>query len=148
MQFVNADPASLVIRVATIRDEDDYDEAWAVCDVDEFDVTSALAEANARGVDLALSAPSFEVWLTLHLSTTCPGFSDAKQVGRYLKSVLSSWDKTQLRFADFQAHVWLAVDRAKQLGEPPEANPSTAVWKVIESLGRPLMGVEIPSDEK
>lgn len=146
VQFVNADPASLVIRVAAIRDENDYDEAWIVCDLDEFDVMSAAAEANARSVGLALSAPSFEVWLILHISAACPGFNDAKQVDKYLRGILPSWDKTQLRFADFQAGVWLAVTRAKQLGEPPEANPSTAVWKVIESLARP--DEEVRPDEE
>ena len=27
-----------------------------------------------------------------------------------------------------------AVQRAKRLGTPPEANPSTGVWRVVESL--------------
>ena len=134
IQFVNGDPASLVIRAAEIRDQNDYDEVWVVCDLDQYDVTSAIAEANVKDIGFALSVPSFEVWLILHLSAACPGFNEAKHVNRYLKGILPSWDKAKPRFADFRPGVWQAVARAKQLGEPPEANPSTAVWMVIESL--------------
>jgi hypothetical protein len=148
VQFINADPVSLVIRVAAIRHENDYDEAWAVCDLDEFDVTSALLEASARSVGLSLSVPSFEVWLILHVSAACSGFNDAKQAGQYLKNILPNWNKTQLQFSDFQAGIWLAMARAKQLGEPPEANPSTAVWKVIESLAKPVTETVVQSEEE
>jgi hypothetical protein len=147
VQFINSDPTSLIMRAAAIRDENDYDETWAVCDLDEFDVALAVVEAEVKDVGLALSVPSFEVWLILHLSVACPGFNDARQVDRHLKGILPTWDKTNLRFADFQTSVWLAVARAKQLGEPPQANPSTAVWKVIESLARPAAETANQSDQ-
>jgi RloB-like protein len=110
-----------------------------VCDVDEFDVRTAIVEAAAHDdVELALSQPCFEVWLILHLKSGCPGFNDATQAGAHLKKVLPHWDKTALRFSDFSGRrVLEAVDHAKGLGEPPDANPSTAVWRVIESLRTP-----------
>jgi hypothetical protein len=138
VKFENGDPAAVVVRAATLRQQNDYDEAWAVCDVDEFDVTSAVAEAGSTEIGLALSVPSFEVWLILHLSDACPGFNNAKQASHYLRKILPTWDKTSLNFSDFQAGVQDAAARAKRLGEPPSANPSTAVWRVIESLARPL----------
>jgi RloB-like protein len=67
-KFINGAPVKAVIRAAAIRAENEYDEAWVVCDVDEF------------------------------------------------------------------GGVFDAADRAKGLGEPPDANPSTVVWRVIESL--------------
>ena len=96
-----------MLRAARIRDENAYD---------------------------ALSLPSYEIWLILHLSAGCPRFNNATQVGRHLKKLLPGWDKTGLKFSDFRAGVPEAVVRAKRLGEPPDANPSTAVWRLVESL--------------
>ena len=138
-KFEHGDPATIVLRAATIRDEGDYDEAWAVCDVDEFDVKSAIASATANDVRLALSAPCFEVWLILHLSERCPGFNDAAQAGSHLKKLLRTWDKKSLRFEDFRAGVEGAATRAGRLGDPPDANPSSAVWRLVKSL-RALRG--------
>jgi hypothetical protein len=134
VKFEAGEPATAVLRAAVIRDENDYDEAWAVCDVDEYDVIPAMTNAKARGVELTLSVPCFEVWLILHLSQRCPGFNDCAQAGRFLRSLLPGWDKTALSFSDFRDGVFNAVIRAKRLGDPPDANPSTAVWRVVESL--------------
>lgn len=133
-KFEHGAPEAIVLRAARIRDESAYDEAWVVCDVDEFDVKLAMSAAEAREIGLALSVPSFEIWLILHLSGGCPGFNNATQAGEHLKRLLPGWSKTALRFSDFAAGVFNAIARAKQLGEPPDANPSTAVWRLIESL--------------
>ena len=85
-------------------------------------------------MELALSQPCFEVWLILHLKPGCPWFANAAKVGEHLKKILPRWDKAAIRFSDFSAGVLNATDHAKSLGEPPDANPSTAVWRVIESL--------------
>jgi RloB-like protein len=117
-----------------MRDDNDYDEAWAVCDVDDYDVTLAMATAVQRRVEIALSVPCFEVWLILHLSGRCPGFNNCPQADRYLGKLLHDWDKTDLKFSDFRGGVVSATARAKLLGHPPDANPSAAIWRLIESL--------------
>lgn len=137
VKFESGEPIAVVLRAARIRDENAYDEAWIVCDVDEFDTKAAITEAVARQVELALSLPSFEIWLILHLSEGCPGFNNATQAGRHLKSLLPSWEKTGLKFSDFRDHVFDAVLWARRLGDPPDANPSTAVWRLIQSLRSP-----------
>src|SRR5258706_15440369 len=140
VKFENGEPSAVVLRAAALRDENDYDEAWAVCDLDEYDVTSAITDAGTMQVGLTLSVPSFEVWLILHLSDACPGFNNAEQVDRFLKKIMPTWDKSSLRFCDFEAGIQDAVVRAKRLGEPPSANPSSAVWRLIESLARTAEG--------
>jgi hypothetical protein len=134
VKFESGEPAAVVLRAAAMRDENDYDEAWVVCDVDQYDVPSAMTNSKTRQVELTLSVPCFEVWLILHLSERCPGFNNCAQADRYLKGLLPSWDKTALRFSDFRDGVFNAVGRAKRMGDPPDANPSSAVWRVVESL--------------
>jgi hypothetical protein len=139
VKFEPGEPATIVARAAAIRDDSEYDEAWAVCDADEFDVRAAMERALTendpeRPLTLALSVPCFEVWLILHLSDGCPGFNNAAQVGTHLKRLIASWDKRALNFDLFRAGVSDAVTRAQRLGDPPDANPSTAVWRLVESL--------------
>jgi RloB-like protein len=137
VKFESGEPIAVVLRAGKIREDNAYDEAWAVCDVDEFATEAAIAAAAEREVELALSRPCFEIWLILHVSEGCPRFNSAAQVGRHLKSLLPNWEKTGLKFSDFSSGVFDAVERAKRLGEPPDANPSTALWRLIESLRNP-----------
>ena len=134
VKFEKGDPASVVLRAAAIRDDSAYDEAWVVCDQDEFNVKPAVENAHACEVWLALSVPCFEIWLILHLSGGCPRFNNAAQAGVYLKKLLATWDKTRLNFDEFRAGVSEAAARAQRLGDPPDANPATAVWRLVESL--------------
>lgn len=136
VKFERGAPDNAVVRAVQVRQTDEYDKVWVVCDVDEFDVSGAIQHAKDGAVDLALSMPSFEVWLILHLSDNCPAFNNARQTTDYLRSLLSNWDKTNLRFSDFKNGIADAVERAKKRGEPPEANPSTAVWRLVEVLGQ------------
>jgi RloB-like protein len=134
VKFEPGEPTAAVTRAAVLRDDSDYDEAWVVCDVDNFDVTETVTNAHNLQVELTLSVPCFEVWLILHLSNKCPGFNDCPQADRHLRGILPGWDKTALRFSDFRGGVFDAVIRAQRLGAPPDSNPSTAVWRLIESL--------------
>jgi hypothetical protein len=134
-KFEGGAPDDAVARAVQIRQGDDYDKVWVVCDVDEYDVSLAIQNAKDGAVDLALSMPSFEVWLILHISERCPRFNNASQADEYLRKLVPSWDKTNLRFSDFKDGIADAVERAKKRGEPPEDNPSTAIWRLVETLG-------------
>lgn len=147
IKFERGTPEDAVARAVQIRQGDEYDKIWVVCDVDEYEVSTAIQHAKDGIVDLALSVPSFEVWLILHISEKCPRFNDAEQAGDYLQGLLPNWDKRNLRFSDFKDGIVDAVERAKKRGEPPIDNPSTAVWCLVELLrlrrlylcGRPSM---------
>lgn len=134
-RFHNGEPNDAVTLAVQISQSDEYDKVWVVCDVDEYDVSLAIQRSREGEIDLALSVPSFEVWLILHLSIKCPGFNDAVQAGQYLAKLLPKWDKANLRFADFRDGVAPAIQRAKSRGEPPADNPSTDVWRLVEFLG-------------
>ncbi len=89
VKFENGEPAAAVLRASAMRDDNEYDEAWAVCDLDDFDVSRAIIEADARNVGLTLSVPCFEVWLILHKSEACPGFNNATQAWQVLAEDLA-----------------------------------------------------------
>jgi RloB-like protein len=50
-------PQVLVAEAKALRDANEYDHVWVVCDVDEFDVSLAIEDALASNVGLALSNP-------------------------------------------------------------------------------------------
>jgi hypothetical protein len=134
VKFERGTAENAVTKAIRVLNNDEYDAVWAVCDVDEEDVSKAIRWAENSEVELALSAPCFEVWLILHNSAKCPGFNNAAQADAFLQRLVPTWDKANLRFSDFQDGVAIAVERAKRLGEPPHANPSTAVWRLVESI--------------
>ena len=133
-------PVDLVRGTARRQQRDDFDQAWAVCVVDDFPTRDASAEAESAGVRLAWSNPCFEVWLLLHLIDCAHYVENAKKVRDRLRGQVPGWDKAALDFAVFRDGVEDAVRRSKRLDESPEANPSTAVWQLVEELKAPSVG--------
>jgi hypothetical protein len=132
--FDNKAPAALVTRAAAMRKEDFYDEAWTVCDVDEFEVSKAVVDGQRQAIEIAWSNPCFEVWLIIHLREGCPPLQNGRDAESKLRQLLPSWDKTKLNFADFQPYVRVAIERASKLGSAPGDNPYTSVGKLVAFL--------------
>ncbi len=74
----------------------EIDEVWCLFDVEwphnhpKLDQTVALAKR--KNVQIAVSNPSFELWLALHFRD-CPGWLDTKAAERLRKSHDGSTDK-------------------------------------------------------
>ncbi len=132
--FDNKAPAALVAKAAAMRREDFYNEAWTVCDVDEFEVSKAVVDGQREAIEIVWSNPCFEVWLIIHLREGCPPLQNGRDAESKLKQLLPSWDKSKLNFADFQPHVRVATERASRLGSAPDDNPSTSVGKLVAFL--------------
>ncbi|XVU27235.1 RloB family protein [Actinoplanes sp. CA-054009] len=134
--FKNGAPIEVVRDASRRKVANDFDHAWAVCDVDEFDTERAAVEARRKGVGLAWSNPCFELWLILHVAEQTSHLDNGDKAGERISKVLGKeYDKGTLNFTDFEAGIAAAVKRAKLLGPPPVANPSTNMWAVLESLG-------------
>ncbi|MFE0549248.1 RloB family protein [Streptomyces pilosus] len=116
---------------------DDFDECWAVFDVDSFDVGESIKVAKRRGVDLAISNPCFEYWLLLHFCDHNSHLSEYKAVRDKIKSHVPNYDKAGIKISDYLDGVEDAVARARKRDEnqvPPGVNPNTTVWRIAAQM--------------
>ncbi|MFB9542320.1 RloB family protein [Micromonospora sagamiensis] len=127
-------PVDAVRGAARRRDDNDVDHAYVVCDVDQYPTAEPTSEARRLGVTLLWSNPCFEVWLILHHADCTKYLENAGKAADLLRVHVKGWSKTRLEFDAFREGIEAAVDRARKLGEPPAANPSTAVWRLVEAL--------------
>lgn len=148
------DPRSLVRRACELKSnsEKEYrktrdpnsliDGVWCVFDVDEHHyLLEASTQARDNGIQLAISNPSFEVWLLLHFQEqTAYVERDAatKSVQRYLKGYnkkLASLDPLANLFEVAKARA-IALEK-KHVGDAtrfPDDNPSSGVWRLVDAI--------------
>lgn len=146
-------PSQVVEEAASVAGEPGI-EVWGMFDHDgRSDIDQVSARAKRLGVKVALSHPSFELWLLLHFQD----FSPAAQGGSN-SVIMERLRAAHPAFADyrdgnkridarrFQAlceddNIRAAVDRARRLSShftyqtPSNRDPSTDVYLLIESLG-------------
>jgi len=132
-----------VVRFAELKmASGDFDEAWCVVDVDDFErdgakISAADRLAGRRGIKLAVSNPCFELWLLLHHADCTSHCADCRAVVSLLKRQLPAYDKTKLIFKPFGGNVSKAVERARRLdpsGADHTVNPSTGVWRLVVTI--------------
>ncbi|MFD0559272.1 RloB-like protein [Stackebrandtia endophytica] len=134
-------PHYIVKKAAESLKTDDFDQVWCVFDVDDFDCTAALTEARRRGVNIAMSHPCFDLWLLLHFEdclTHVDGYQAIKpRLRRHIPDYGTSKSGKSVDFAMYRDRISHALRRAKDLDqnhERPHANPSTGVWRLVESI--------------
>lgn len=145
------DPKALVERAIEMRGEASsearrtrdlnaaYDEVWCVLDVDEHERLPEAREIAARNrIRLAISNPSFELWLLLHFANQTGHLTRTQAMNR-LRRHLPRYDK-HLRFSDVGDGYPEAVRRAKALDKHHEelgsagGNPSTKMHVLTERI--------------
>ncbi|WP_405143437.1 RloB family protein [Sphaerisporangium sp. NBC_01403] len=130
-----------VVHEAVSRVSDEYDAVWCVLDteLDETLTAEMMREAKRGPVDLGLSTPCFEFWLILHHVDCARPFQKADDAKKRLKELVPSWSESNTKFSDFADGTDVACRRARKLdpdaGDPLK-NPSTSVWRLVESLQR------------
>lgn len=109
--------------------------------------------ASQKNVKLAVSNPCFELWLLLHFRDQTAHISrqDAKRVANQLgimegKEIRSEmFDQLENQYEDAKRRA-RALDRKHEGdGSPPGSNPSTCMWRLIDSIRRPPAGRESES---
>jgi hypothetical protein len=147
-------PSQVVDEATHAAGDSDFYQSWGLFDHDRRpDIDQAYASAIKKGVRVALSHPSFELWLLLHfqdfaaaaqggdnaiimekLRTAHPAFADYGKLDKRITTrrfvALSEADRIEQ-----------AVARAKRLSRnfttetPGNRDPSTDVYLLIEELG-------------
>jgi hypothetical protein len=116
-----------------------FDEVWCVHDIDDHPkLEEARVTALDNGIELAISNPSFELWLLLHLRDN-PGAQHRDHLARILRQLIPGYNK-HVEFVRFAPGYHDAVKRARALDkmadedEEPGRNPTTGVWRLTESI--------------
>lgn len=125
------------------------DQHWVLLDTDHYvkeeHLTSfrlALKDAKAAGYFVALSRPSFELWLLLHHvdESKVVHITNAKAAEKELSKTINGYNKAKIPIAKFPlASIADACARAERLdatvksGEIPAAN-TTRVYKLLRAL--------------
>lgn len=147
-------PAQVVDQARVGLAEPGVSEVWGIFDHDRRpDVDRVCARANRAGIRVALSHPSFELWLLLHFQE----FSAAAQGGSN-RIVLEKLRAAHPAFADYgdrnkritsdrflalaeDDRIMTAVKRSRRLSmavsreTPDKQDPSTGLHLLLESLG-------------
>ena len=131
-----------------------YDEIWCVFDVDEHpNLRGAIDRASQKKIKLAVSNPCFELWLLLHFRDQTAHISrqDAKRVANQLGIMEGKEIKSEM-FDQLENRYETAKRRARMLdrkhegdGSPPRSNPSTGMWRLVDSIRRAPAGRESES---
>lgn len=118
-----------------------YDEVWCVFDVDEHpNLNDARQLGQARGIELAISNPCFELWLLLHFRES-PGARHRHNLQHMMREFFPLYDK-HLDFEMLADGVADAMRRAQRLDEDAEEegehgrNPTTGVYRLTNSIVR------------
>lgn len=149
------DPRSLVTRACSVKKHAErerrrtkdpnaiLEEVWCLFDVDQHPfLKEARQQAQANGVNLAVSNPCFEIWLLLHFQDQT-AYIERGDARRRLAAYLPNYDKTLPSLDPFEDRFEEARARAQSLARKhegdgtsyPQDNPSSDVWRLIDSIG-------------
>lgn len=125
------------------------DERWMVLDTDHCiqgshfpSFIEAITEARQAGIKIALSRPSFELWLLLHHvdENAVKALQDASETEAKLREVLGEYNKTNLKPQHYPlASIGAAIQRAERLdtqvqgGDKPDGN-TTRVYQLLKAI--------------
>jgi len=118
------------------------EETWCVFDVDEHPlIKEACQQARDNDVQLAISNPSVELWFLLHFVSQT-AYIGRQEAERKLKSYITDYNKNLPILRPLEGRYQEAKLRAQNLALKhegdgtyfPENNPSSDLWKLVESL--------------
>jgi RloB-like protein len=119
-----------------------YDEFWCVFDVDEHPgLDEALRQATVAGISVAVTNPCIELWFLLHWvdQTAYTHRHDVQRAAAQYIGTGKRLDPTAavalIKRYEFARERACELDRMHALnGSPAGSNPSSSVWRLIDSL--------------
>ncbi|WP_052210888.1 RloB family protein [Rhizobium rhizogenes] len=119
----------------------DGDELWLVIDVDRWPaatLSEVAAITTAARIGLAVSNPSFELWLALHLDVDLPATVNNESLVTHLRLQLGSYNKHKYDSETILSGVGRAMERASELDTSPQHRWPQSVgsrcYKIIRSF--------------
>jgi len=122
------------------RPEERFDELWAVCDTDDprrSGAAAALARMVDSGLDVALSHPTFEVWLLLHHGDVRGALHSAeakRRVAAQGETAVAHWPLAAERASRIRMEAVPAVQTPHPVKLVLATNPSTNVDELVQLL--------------
>lgn len=128
------------------RNDEQYDQVWAVFDLDEFpagNFNAAIEKAKKKGVKAAYSNPSFELWFLLHFEYRNSAIDRWECVDILSKKLKKHYEKKSKNMRDeLFSQEQDAIKRAEKLfasyqpHNPARDNPCTTVHQLVKELNR------------
>ncbi len=137
-------PEYVLARLDAFKEQYDLNEEdmlWLVLDVDrwgEEKLSQICRQARQKNYNLAISNPCFEVWLYLHFDDLNPQDRTCDDFKAGLRTLLGSYNSSNLDLSKYKPHIADAANRAKSL-HPVSSDywPQTLgthVYKLVEIL--------------
>lgn len=123
-----------------------YEHIWCVFDCDENkNIEATFQIAQKEDIQIAFSNPCFELWILLHYQDH-RAFVERDKIIPMIKKYIKDYDKTMDGlYEKTKDKIYMSISRAEQLEEmhlknckEKNSNPSTSVYKLINSLNREL----------
>jgi hypothetical protein len=144
---------AVAARRRAAGEEGEIDEVWCVFDVEwprnHPDLKEAVEQARQGGVEVVISNPCFELWLTLHFRDQSSWLDT--DAARRLRHQLDGCTDKGLDPQKYMPHIREAAQRATALDERhvqnaasfPQDNPSSGMHRLLDAVGG-LAGTEVP----
>jgi hypothetical protein len=142
-------------------DFEDDDERWMLLDTDHCTrdnhiatFLGAIGDAKQKGISVAISKPSFELWLLLHHvdGDAVTQLRNATETEQLLRNTLGRYNKTRLDMTKFPlSTVATACARAEALdqsvggGDNP-VGPTTRVYQLWKAIASKALPSQLPAE--
>ncbi|MDT4763338.1 RloB family protein [Sphaerochaeta sp. PS] len=119
------------------------DSLWLVIDRDRSPFPTQIKEVfhksiQRKPIHLLVSSPCFELWLYLHFAEMPPEeISQSKEMEFLIRKKLGSYNKTNLREADYRENVLMAIERSEKSrigSDGLPVNPGTSVHELVKTI--------------
>lgn len=117
------------------------DEIWLAIDRDRWDpgqLSQIAADCVAQDINLAVSVPRFEIWLSLHFPDPLPNPMNKGSLEAHLKRLMSGYSKSRYDCTSIMPMVGDATARARAMDTNPThrwpTSSGTRVYRIIESM--------------
>jgi len=119
-----------------------FDEYWCMFDVDEFpNLPETYRLAADNQINITVSNPCVELWFLLHFQNQTAALERGLAQTLAKKHLSCEKALTPRALEQLTDRYDVARDRAQKLdtkhegdGSPPRSNPSSGVWRLIESI--------------